>query len=184
MASDRTYTKTITNKEKFTAYLETESTSKAIYTKWSAFGSDITIYASTDYTSQQETDLDTFVNNFVDYTDAENLYINLHNNVFPFITKLLHTFSAENIDMGITSDNKTGPVLGLFSKKYDIHSDGLPISLKDAFDAGALNESLTVITHLRDNSDEFTGLSPYVTDTRLLSLMNKVETFLEITLST
>lgn len=124
--------------------------------------------------------LSTIVENHIKVTSAENLKLYLENHVFPFKEKLIQTFAAENITMGITQLNKTGPVLGMFCKQYNVNSDGLPFSLKETFDTGSLYESLKVIQHLRNNPLEYDGLGPFVTDQRLLELKNKIETFLGV----
>jgi hypothetical protein len=180
MALSRTYTKTIVNKAKFTDEVSTLDN----YSYWSALGDQLTVYLTIDFTTQQETDLDSIVANWVDYTTAETLTDYLDKEVFPFIKTVVNTFAAENMAMGITQAGKTGEVLGLFIKSYDVHLNGLPISLRDTFDTGSLYEACTVIQYIRDNPTEFTGMSPYITDARLLEMKNKIEIFLGIPLST
>lgn len=177
MATFKTYTKTIVNKNKFGDTVSAMDN----YLNWSAFGPEITINFSQEMTAQQIIDLDDIVNNWVDFTTAETLTIYLDDTVFPFIKNLINVWAAENIAQGITQLGKTGPVLGLFVKSYDVNSNGLPLSLRDCFDSGSLYEALKVIQHLRDNDTEFAGLSPFITDARLLQMKNDIETFLGIT---
>lgn len=184
MALTRDYQKTISNTEKFTTGLQDLAEITANFVKWGALGSTITVYLDTDFTTAQETALDAYVANFVDFTTSESLKIYLDGTIFPFIDNLITTFAAENMATGITQAGKTGEVLGLFSKKYDVESNGLPISLKDTFDTGSLYESIAVIAHIRANPTEFTGLDPYISDTKLLGMLNAIEAQLGLTLST
>jgi hypothetical protein len=114
--------------------------------------------------------------------DAVGAY--LEKVIFPFVRNLINSFAAENIALGITPSGKTGVLLGMFTRQYDIHSNGYPISLKDTFDTGSLYESRSVIQYLRDNPAEFSGLSPFITDARLLKMKNSIELVLGVTLST
>jgi hypothetical protein len=111
-------------------------------------------------------------------TSAEQLADYLNSTVHPFCEDLINTFAAENISMGVTQAGKTAHLLGLFTKKYPIPSESLGISLKACFDSGSLYAARDVIQYVRDNPSEFDGLSPFVTDARLLSMKNKIETFL------
>lgn len=138
------------------------------------------IYFDQSLSSGDKTILDGIVTSHEHTTAAEQLKDYLDKSVFPFVNNLINTFAAENISMGITQAGKTGDVLGLFQKSYDIgylH----PVSLKGSFDTGSLYISLEIIQHVRDNAAEYTGLGPYVTDARLLEMKNKIETFLGIT---
>lgn len=144
----------------------------------------VTITYSSALTTEQETSLGNVVAAHVAQTTSEGLALYLDGTVFPFVKDLIRDFAAENISMGITQAGKTGPLLGMFAKQYDINSDGRPYSLKDTFDTGSLYESRRILQHLRDNPTEFNGLSPYVTDARLLAMKNKIETLLGLPLST
>jgi len=134
--------------------------------------------------SENESTLEAVVTSHVKITTVESLSIYLDQDVFPFVTSLIRNFAAENIALGITQAGKTGPVLGMFAKQFDVNEDNKPFSLKDTFDTGSLYESLKVIQYLRDNSAQYEGLSPFITDERLLVMKNKIETFLGIQLST
>lgn len=179
MATQRSYTKTILNKNKFTDAVSAYEN----YLSWGGFGDQLTVYFSLDLTAQQETDLDNLISTWVDYTAAESLETYLDNSVHPFIKGLINKFAAENISMGITQAGKTADLLGLFEKSFDIGALHL-VSLKGSFDTGSLYVSLAIIQHVRDNPSNFTGLSPFITDSRLLSMKNEIETFLVLTLST
>lgn len=141
---------------------------------------NVYIYFSSQLEPAQESNLNLVIQNHVQLTTSESLSVYLDSSVFPFVTKLIRDFAAENIAMGITQAQKTGPVLGMFAKQYDVNSDGKPFSLKDTFDTGSLYEALKVIQHLRNNPNDYSGLSPFVTDARLLSMKNKIETFLGV----
>lgn len=116
-------------------------------------------------------------------TTAQYLKSYLANDIFPFVDDLMSTFAAENIAMGITQAGKTGAVLGLFVKQYDVNTNSLPISLKDTFDTGSLYESIKVIQHIRDNPNEYIGLEPFITDARLHQMKNNIETKLGVPLT-
>jgi hypothetical protein len=147
-------------------------------------GTAVEIIYQNALTSEQETTLSTLVTNHVQLTTAESLSIYLDNQIFPFVAGLIRTFAAENISMGITQAGKTGHVLALFSKKYPVPNVDYPNCLKDSFDTGSLYISRDIIQYIRDNPSEITGLSPFVTDARLLSMKNKIEAVLGIPLST
>ncbi len=117
-------------------------------------------------------------------TTAEQLAVYLNESVFPFCAELINTFAAENISMGITQAGKAAHLLGLFTKKYPIPNETLGISLKACFDSGSLYAALDVIQYVRNNPSDISGLAPFVTDARLLSMKNKIETFLGLPLST
>ena len=149
----------------------------------SRLGSNFDVTFQNSISAGDQTVLDSIIAAHVHITTAESLEVYLDTSVFPFVKKLMNVFAAENISMGITQAGKTGDVLGLFVKQYDVNSNSLPISLKDTFDTGSLYESIKVITYIRNNPSEFTGMSPYITDARLLEMLNKIETFLGVPLS-
>jgi hypothetical protein len=123
-----------------------------------------------------------FNDGFSDITiGAANVGAYLDITITPFIKDLMRNFAASNISLGITQAGKTGHLLGLFTKQYDVNSNGLPISLKDTFDTGSLYESIKIIQHLRDNPTEFDGLSPFVTDEKLHQMKNAIEIKLGVT---
>lgn len=135
--------------------------------------------------SQADTAIcDSVVHAHAGQTSAQQVANYLHGQVFPFIDDLIAIFTAENINLGITQSGKTGSVLGLFSKAYPCPDVLRPISLKNCFDTGSLYSARDVLQYLRNNPMEYSGLSPFVTDARLLSLKNKIETFLGLPLST
>jgi hypothetical protein len=180
MATQRSYTKTILNKIKFTNSVLSYSN----FLNWNSFGDQLTVSFSAEMTAQQEMDLDTLISSWVDYTTAESLKVYLDNSVFPFTNNLINKFAAENISMGITQAGKTGHFLALFTKKYPVPDVTFQNSLKDSFDTGSLYVSRDIIQYIRDNSSEYSGLSPFITDARLLSVKNEIEVFLGIPLST
>jgi hypothetical protein len=141
------------------------------------------IFFLEELTEAEENILSVIVNNHVFATAPEQLAQYLSHNVFPFVNNLLITFAAENIALGITQAGKTADVLGLFQKPFDIGASHL-VSLKASLDTGSLYVARDVIQYVRDNPGEYTGLSPYVTDSRLLKMKNDIEAFLGLTLST
>lgn len=149
-------------------------------TRIDRLGSNIYIVFDSALSSGDKTTLDGLVAAHEHITSAESLKIYLQGTVFPFIDDLIARFAAENIALGITQAGKTGDVLGLFEKGYDIGALH-PVSLKGSFDTGSLYVSRDIIQHVRDNPTEFTGLSPFVTDARLLAMKNEIEVFLGIT---
>lgn len=136
-----------------------------LFTEGELLGSELTV--ATD-----------IVINFIDFTTAESLATYLDENVFPFIKDLINKFASENIAMGITQLNKTGPVLGLFAKQYDVHSDGFPFSLKDALDTGSLYEAFNILNYLVSNSTEYAGLEPFISTDRLNDMAAEILDFL------
>lgn len=127
--------------------------------------------------------LDVLVSNHNGLTTVEYLTDYLDASVMPFIKNLINTFAAENISMGITQSGKTGHVLGLFEKQYQL-SYPHPISLKSSFDTGSLYVSREILQYVRDNPSEYDNMSPFVTDARLLDMKKSIETFLGLPLST
>lgn len=151
-------------------YIETENT-------------NVKIVYETGLSEAQVIILESCVTNHVWMTTAESLKIFLDEQVMPFVKNLITEFAAENISMGITQAGKTGQVLGLFSKPYNVYSNEFHVSLKNSFDTGSLYVARDVIQYVRNNPTEFDGLSPFVTDARLLSMKNKIEKFLGLPLS-
>lgn len=141
---------------------------------------EFVVVFETPISAQEETVLNGIVAAHEHITTAETMKIYLDDSVFPFINNVINAFAAENIAMGITQAGKTGDVLGIFEKRYDI-GYAHPVSLKGSFDTGSLYVSLEILQHVRDNPGEFSGLSPFVTDARLLEMKNKIETFLGVT---
>lgn len=139
------------------------------------------VYITSALTTDENTECQGLIDAFVDLTTEESLAKYLDKKVYPFVKSLINVFASENITMGITSAGKTEDVLGLFVKNYDIKSNGLPISLKACLDTGSLYSAMCIIDYMRDNPTEYTGLSPFVTDARLLVMLNKIEIFLGIT---
>lgn len=108
----------------------------------------------------------------------------LNRDVQPFIKKLMDDEAATNIELGITQLGKTVDVLGLIVERHTLPGKSKAISLKDTLDTGSLYASLEVLQYIRDNTSIYTGLTPFITDARLLAMKNKIETFLSMPLST
>lgn len=144
---------------------------------------DVSIWYGAELTTEQSSSLTAVVNAHVALTTAESLSIYLDQSVHPFIKNLINTFAAENIALGITQAGKTADVLGLFEKPFNIGAVHL-VSLKGSFDTGSLYVSIAILQYVRNNPSEYTGLSPFVTDARLLAMKNSIETFLGLPLST
>lgn len=145
-------------------------------------GTSVSFVYENALSAEDEAKLNQVVTNHVKITTVEGLTAYLDSEVFPFVKQLINNFAAENIAMGITQSGKTADVLGLFEKKVDIGALH-PVSLKSSFDTGSLYVSIAVIQFFRNNSAEFSGLSPFVTDSRLLAMKNKIEAFLGLPLS-
>lgn len=150
----------------------------------SSNGDEISIEFSDTLSVENEAILDIAVGNHTGLTIVEQLTKYMDGTVHPFVKELINSFAAENISMGITQYGKTGHVLALFSKKYPIPNQDFQCALKDSFDTGSLYISKDIIQHIRNNPSEFSGLSPFITDARLLAMKNKIETFLGLPLST
>lgn len=85
-----------------------------------------------------------------------------------FGTNLLDQFAAENVMLGITQDGLTGQVLDIMQP------------VMTALLAGSLDEAMNRIRAIDvEDKDE-----KYITDARLLEYINKIETYLELPLST
>lgn len=140
--------------------------------------------AAQDYANANGGDVSSFTESIITSTTADQVQDYLDRRVFPFIKSIMNRFAAENVSMGVTQANKTGDILSIFSKQYPIASLGGSYSIKDTFDTGSLYGSLTAIQYIRDNPSEYAGLSPFITDARLLKMKNDIERFLGITLST
>lgn len=85
-----------------------------------------------------------------------------------FGNEISNEFSAENVLLGISADNMTGTVLNALA--------GVLV----ACTAGSLKEAITRTKALPSESKD----AKYVTDARLLAFVNKIETYLQIPLST
>lgn len=177
------YTKSQYYLDQLQIEIKANSALAAKYGSLSALGTEVTVNFSSELTAQEESDLSSIVTAHTGMTSVQQLSNYLDNSVFPFVTNLIRTFAAENISMGITQAGKTGDVLGLFEKQYTVSGITKPVSLKSSFDTGSLYVSRSIIQHVRDNPTEFDGLSPFVTDARLLGMKNKIETFLGLPLS-
>lgn len=134
----------------------------------------VDVFFSQELTQQNKTDLDSFMAQFLDFTTAELMESYMRDDIDPFISGLMDKLRGENIAMGITQAGKTGHFLGLFEKPYDIYSNGFPISLKASFDTGSLYEALTILSFFLSNPSEYSGLSPFMTETRIYSIINEI----------
>lgn len=81
--------------------------------------------------------------------------------------RLINKFAAENVMLGITADGKTGQVRKALSEVMSALQSG---SLKDA-----IEEVRAIPAPKKD--------AKYITDVRLLSFINQLETYLGMTLS-
>jgi hypothetical protein len=169
--------------EQLNLEIQANTALKAKYANASALGTSLVVNFNIELTSEEQTSLEGIVTAHTGATSAQQLSAYLDIQVFPFIQNLIRTFAAENISMGITQAGKTGDVLGLFEKQYTIAGISKPVSLKASFDTGSLYVSRSIIQHVRDNPTEYDGLSPFITDSRLLSMKNSIETFLGLPLS-
>jgi hypothetical protein len=140
------------------------------------------IFFSSELSSENQATLSSVVASHVAVTTAESLASYLATTIYPFVSKLIAAFAAENMALGITQAGKSDDVLGLFTKKYVVGDAAFPVALKDCFDTGSLYVALQLLAHIRANED-FSGLSPFITDARIVELMNKIETFLGLPLT-
>lgn len=126
--------------------------------------------------STEKSDLATIVNAHVAQpTTKQQMRAYLDQVIFPFIDDLIADMAADNIANGITQAGKTGHVLGLHCKPYDVNNNGFPLSLWATFDSGSLYESIKVLQYIRDNPTEYDGLSPFITDAKLHEIINKIQ---------
>lgn len=172
------YNKTVVNYEKLDALLKSQPWGAPVLCVGSRILGTVYICLDTPLSGPDQILCDDIITAFVDFTTAESLKIYLDDSVFPFINDLINRFAAENISIGITQAGKTGHVLGLFEKGYDVHANGLPISLKGSFDTGSLYESLTIISYIISNPTEIAGLTPFVTEAKLNTMAAEITAFL------
>lgn len=175
------FQKEILNAPKFHTKLQAQSYGDAYV--YFVQDSTLRVIFNRELTQQEQDDCSAFVVAFIDYETVDQLADYLDNEVTPFVKQLLTKFAAGNIAMGITQAGKTADVLGLFEKRVEIGASEL-VSLKAALDTGSLYVALSVLQYYRDNIANYSALSPYITDTRLLEMKNKIEQFLGIALST
>lgn len=172
------YTKTI-NSDKLKSEVEALELSHTLL-RIDTVGTQVFLVFDDELGETDEDALEAAVSAHIPVTTAESLQAYLSASVFPFVQTVVTQIAAENIAMGITQAGKTADVLGLFGKQFDIGAT-YPVSLKDTFDSGSLYVSLAVLQHMRDNPSVYDGLSPYITDARLLATKNKIEVFLGVT---
>jgi hypothetical protein len=142
-------------------------------------GDSISIEYTTDLSLQQEESLTSVINSHEKLTQVESLTEYLDQSIHPFTTKLIRTFAAENIIMGINNEIHSPDIIGIYSKKYVIANPSFPVSLKDCFDTGSLIVALQVLAHVRAN-ENYTSLSPFIAEARIVEIMNKIEDFLQL----
>jgi hypothetical protein len=141
------------------------------------------LHFSSELSSGDQASLSALIDAHVPVTTAEGLATYLSSTIYPFVSKLIAAFASENIAMGITQSGKSDDVLGLFTKKYAVGNENFPVSLKDSLDTGSLYVALQILAHIRANED-VSSLSPFVTDARIVILMNKIEAQLGMSLTT
>jgi hypothetical protein len=170
--------------DKLELEIKANASLKAKYSYISAAPNNTNVVTTSSLTSEEEDALDAIVAaHTASPTTAQSMRAYLDGSIFPFVADLISRFAADNIAMGITQAGKTGAVLGLFVKPFDVNANSLPLSLRDCFDSGSLYEAIKVIQHLRNNPSEFTGLSPYISDDRLHTMKNEIEAKLGIPLT-
>ena len=114
--------------------------------------------------TQDEEDITELVNQFIYSKTIESIV----NNAIQFGNAVIVEFAAENIALGITQAGMTGPVRQATSE------------VVSALQTGSLYDAIAECKAIpAENKD-----STFITDTRLLSFVNKIEEYLGITLST
>jgi len=99
---------------------------------------------------------------------SSQLYIeNVIENSILFGAQLLREFSAENVLLGITQENKTGEVLTKLS------------GVMSAIIAGSLYEAINRTKAIPSSDYD----SKYITAARLIKFLNRIETYLGIPLT-
>lgn len=89
-------------------------------------------------------------------------------NSITFGQSIIAEFAAENVMMGITQEDMTGPVRKNMAE------------IISALSTGSLYDAIVEAKNLPEDKKD----SKYVTDARLLQFVNKIETYLNIPLST
>jgi hypothetical protein len=85
-----------------------------------------------------------------------------------FGQKLIREFAAENVLLGVTQDNKTGDILDKTSR------------IMSAISSGSLYEAINRIREITPEEYD----SKYITNSRMLAFINKIESYLNLPLST
>lgn len=101
-------------------------------------------------------------------SDPMAVYQNIIKNAMVFGQALVVQFAAENVSMGITQDNMTTIVRNNLS------------GVTGALSTGSLYDAIAEIKAIPDTSKD----AKYITNDRLLAFCNKIETYLQIPLST
>ena len=153
------------NLDKLTTEINTASIPNLIFLN--LVNNDLEINFSQELTSQQLESLTTIITNH-NIIDTKLYIQSVIQNSINFGNKLISEFAAENVMMGITQDGMTGPVRKRMSEVVNALNTG---SLYDA-----IAEAKAVPSEHKDVK--------YITDTRLLQFVNKIETYLGLPLST
>jgi hypothetical protein len=129
-------------------------------------GTDISIYFSQELTSEQISTLQTVINNHNPLTSDEYVR-SLIRSARAFGSKTIEDFATENVMLGITQDKKTRRVRKIMRE------------VKDSLDSGSLKDAIIEVKLIPPSLYD----SKYITATRLLAHVNKIEAFLGVTLS-
>lgn len=101
-------------------------------------------------------------------TQAQMIQSSL-NSAVTFCQQLMMQFMVENVQLGITQAGKAGALIDYFHDV--IHS----------FLSGSVYEAITQIDgYIADTSDAKAALSPFITNDRMTTYKNKIQTYLGI----
>jgi len=164
--AERNFTKTINFLGVFSDQLKEDVSVGPIYDKCRLLGNQLTIILTQEPSAQQDTDLTSFINGFVDApTLEEQMALYLEKDVDKFVKEMIYEFAAENIAMGITQAGKTKAVadelrdLNYYMRSYSLYEVMAEI---DRLIAAGIDPTL----------------APFMTDARMTDFKNKIAGFL------
>lgn len=118
------------------------------------------------------------ITNFVEIDATEQLRIYIETKVRPFIEDMTYQLKAENVMMGITQLGKTVEVLGFFNERIVPEGRTRAVSLKEALSDDSLYAVVEVLNYWILNTEEYSDLSPFITQAKLEELRAKIIAFL------
>lgn len=155
--------KEVTNIEKFNRELHLNNSKFSYFNKK---GSDIEIFYSSQLTQVEIDSLFAFINSFVEVDLTDLIQSSLLKSIDPWIDSFLRRVRAENIEMGITQLGKTLPVQALFEKQFEL-STGMFVSMMGIMSTGSITLLIPLFDYLIANPSYYSGLEPFISESRL-----------------
>lgn len=150
---------------------------------------DIKVLFFDNFTEEDENIVNDYWNNLTessfDLTTEEYIKTIVIPQAKIFVSQLENDFVVENIALGISSSGKTGDVLGLLSKRVVLDEGQEGVSLLDSL--YGVCPSLTVTVRVLDwhlnNIEQYSSLSPFITEERFINVKHRIQTFLGVSLT-